>query len=163
RDQPAERAAEARQRDLRDPRGRRADGLRRQEQAAGRGDRGQEAGPDRPPGGGALALRATPARPDERGGAERRARRLRLARDAPRDGKRFRFLNTHLEAFSSDIASAQLDELLTGPGSHPGTTILVCDCNSDPLNQSVKTPIGDTLPHSAPYWLVTSKNHFWDT
>jgi hypothetical protein len=53
--------------------------------------------------------------------------------------------------------------MLAGPGSYKGTTILVCDCNSDPLNQKVKTSIGDTLPHSAPYWLITGKNDFNDT
>jgi endonuclease/exonuclease/phosphatase family metal-dependent hydrolase len=71
--------------------------------------------------------------------------------------KTFRFLNTHLEAFSSDLAYAQAAELLAGPAAYDGTTILVCDCNSDPLNHHVKTDIGDTLPHSAPYDLITSR------
>jgi hypothetical protein len=76
---------------------------------------------------------------------------------------RFRFINTHLEAFSSDIAYAQAAELLAGPGDHRRTTILVCDCNSDPVNGSVKTGIGDTQPHWAPYWLLTGRNLFNDT
>ena len=49
------------------------------------------------------------------------------------------------------------------PPAAKGTTIVTCDCNSDPLNQKVKTSIGDTLPHSAPYWLITGKNDFNDT
>ena len=82
--------------------------------------------------------------------------------NATRDGQKFRFINTHLEAFSSDIAYAEAQQLLAGPGDYPGTTILVCDCNSDPLNQSVKTGV-DTLPHSEPYWLITGKHDFNDT
>ena len=82
--------------------------------------------------------------------------------NATRDGQRFRFINTHLEAFSSDIAYAEAQQLLAGPAAHRGTTILVCDCNSDPLNQSVKAGI-DTLPHSEPYWLITGKHDFNDT
>ncbi len=83
--------------------------------------------------------------------------------NAERFGKKFRFINTHLEAFSTDIAYAEAEQMLAGPGDYKGTTILVCDCNSDPLNQKVKTSIGDTLPHSAPYWLITGKNDFNDT
>lgn len=83
--------------------------------------------------------------------------------NAERDGQRFRFINTHLEAFSSDVAYAEAQQMLEGPGDHKGTTIIVCDCNSDPLNESVKTGIGDTLPHSEPYWLITGKNDFHDT
>ncbi|MGN6574804.1 MAG: hypothetical protein ACTHKG_03880 [Nocardioides sp.] len=82
--------------------------------------------------------------------------------NATRDGQKFRFINTHLEAFSSDVAYAEAQQLLAGPGDYKGTTILVCDCNSDPLNQSVKTGI-DTLPHSEPYWLITGKHDFNDT
>ena len=83
--------------------------------------------------------------------------------DAQRGDQRFRFINTHLEAFSSDIAYKQAQQLLAGPGDANKTTIIVCDCNSDPLNGSVKTAIGDTQPHWAPYWLITSKGGFHDT
>lgn len=83
--------------------------------------------------------------------------------DAKRDGQRFRFINTHLEAFSTDVAYAEAQQMLEGPGDHDGTTIIVCDCNSDPLNQNVKTAIGDTLPHSEPYWLITGEHGFSDT
>ena len=82
--------------------------------------------------------------------------------DVQRGQKRFRFINTHLEAFSSDMAFAQMKEMLEGPASKERTTIIACDCNSDPLNQSVKTGI-DTLPHSEPYWLATGEHEYFDT
>lgn len=74
----------------------------------------------------------------------------------------FRFINTHLEAFSSDLAFAQAYELVSVPANRLGTTILACDCNSDPLNHNVKTDIGDTKPHSAPYQLLTTSGGFTD-
>ena len=83
--------------------------------------------------------------------------------DVERYGKPFRFINTHLEAFSSDIAYEQAKQLLDGPGDLAKTTIFVCDCNSDPLNESVKTSIGDERPHSDPYWLITGQRGFHDT
>jgi endonuclease/exonuclease/phosphatase family metal-dependent hydrolase len=82
--------------------------------------------------------------------------------DVKRGDKKFRFVNTHLEAFSSDMAYLQMQEMLEGPGSYPGTTIIACDCNSDPLNQDVKVGI-DTRPHSDPYWLATGEHEFFDT
>jgi endonuclease/exonuclease/phosphatase family metal-dependent hydrolase len=71
-------------------------------------------------------------------------------------GRPFRFVNTHLEAFSSDLALAQAIELLTGPAGDRGrTTIIACDCNSDPLNSTVKPtdPLG--TPHNGPYNFIT--------
>jgi endonuclease/exonuclease/phosphatase family metal-dependent hydrolase len=47
--------------------------------------------------------------------------------NAERNGKKFRFINTHLEAFSTDIAYAEVKQMLAGPGSYDGTTIIVCD------------------------------------
>ena len=76
---------------------------------------------------------------------------------------RFRFINSHFEAFSSDIAFGQAREVMNGPGDTRRTTIFVCDCNSDPLDGSVKTSIGDTRPHWAPYYLITGKKGFTDT
>jgi hypothetical protein len=70
-------------------------------------------------------------------------------------GRPMRFVNTHLEAFSSDIAYAQAAELLSDATAPNRSTVLVCDCNSDPLDHSVKVDIGDTRPHSAPYELIT--------
>ncbi len=72
---------------------------------------------------------------------------------------RFRFVNTHLEAFSSDLALAQASELLTATASDR-STVLVCDCNSDPLNSSVKP--NDHVPHKAPYELITGPGRFTD-
>jgi endonuclease/exonuclease/phosphatase family metal-dependent hydrolase len=85
--------------------------------------------------------------------------------DVQRGSHKFRFINTHLEAFGSDMAYQQTAQMLAGPGDYDGTTIIVCDCNSDPLNNTVKSapPVGDALPHSAPYWLITGKNDFNDT
>jgi endonuclease/exonuclease/phosphatase family metal-dependent hydrolase len=79
-----------------------------------------------------------------------------------RAGK-FRFINSHFEAFSSDIAYRQAREVMNGPGDTRRTTIFVCDCNSDPLDGSVKTAIGDTRPHWAPYYLITGRKGYTDT
>ena len=69
-------------------------------------------------------------------------------------GRSFRFVNTHLEAFSTDLALAQAVELLTGPAGDRGrTTIIGCDCNSDPLNSSVKPTDPLRTPHNGPYKL----------
>ena len=77
-------------------------------------------------------------------------------------GKRqFRFINTHLEAFSSDVAYAQAQELLVGPGAYKGRTIIVCDCNSDPANGTIKSV--DTKRHWAPYFLIKREGGFNDT
>lgn len=72
-----------------------------------------------------------------------------------------RFVNTHLEAFSSDLALAQANELLDGPaGDKSRTTVIVCDCNSDPLNHTVKP--GEAAEHSAPYDFITGPGGFTD-
>jgi hypothetical protein len=73
---------------------------------------------------------------------------------------RFRFVNTHLEAFSSDLALAQANELLAEAAPAGKNVIFVCDCNSDPLNDSVK-PF-DHVPHKAPYDLITGAGGFTD-
>ena len=67
-----------------------------------------------------------------------------------------RLVNTHLESASSDIALGQAMELLAGPAATSRPTVIVCDCNSDPLNHSVKPtdPLG--TPHSGPYDFITS-------
>jgi endonuclease/exonuclease/phosphatase family metal-dependent hydrolase len=78
-------------------------------------------------------------------------------------GRSFRFVNTHLEAFSSDLALAQAVQLLAGPaGDRSRTTIIGCDCNSDPLNSSVKPtdPLG--TPHNGPYNFITGPGGFTD-
>jgi len=76
--------------------------------------------------------------------------------------ERVRFLNTHLESESSDVAFAQAAELLAGPASPSNglPTILACDCNTDPLNASVKP--GQTRAHRDPYLLLTGPGGFTD-
>jgi endonuclease/exonuclease/phosphatase family metal-dependent hydrolase len=65
--------------------------------------------------------------------------------------KKVRFINTHLEAFGSDHALAQAKELLAGPASEEGTTtIIACDCNSDPLDSR----LSNGVEHRAPYDLI---------
>jgi hypothetical protein len=65
-------------------------------------------------------------------------------------GAQLRFVTTHLESVSPDVALAQAQELLAGsarPG--PAPTVVVCDCNSDPLDDRV--PPGSQVAKSAPY------------
>lgn len=73
------------------------------------------------------------------------------------DGKRFRFITTHLEAFGSALALAQAQELLAGPAARRGHTIMVGDFNSDPLNGSVDT---SGQPHWAAYRAVRAAGFF---
>jgi len=82
--------------------------------------------------------------------------------DVRAGAKRVRFVNTHLESESSDVAYAQAAELLAGPAA-PGdgwATILACDCNTDPLNASVKP--GQVRAHRDPYLLLTGPGGFHD-
>lgn len=62
-----------------------------------------------------------------------------------------RVVNTHLEAASSDIALGQAHELITGPAASSNPTVILCDCNSDPLDHSVKPTDPMRTPHSGPY------------
>ena len=71
-----------------------------------------------------------------------------------------RVINTHLESASSDIALGQAMELMAGPAKSPHSTVVVCDCNSDPLNHTVKP--GETQQHSAPYDYITGPGGFTD-
>jgi endonuclease/exonuclease/phosphatase family metal-dependent hydrolase len=80
--------------------------------------------------------------------------------DVRHGSKRFRFINTHLESASSDIATLQAQELLDHATSSTRTNVFVCDCNSDPLNHTVKP--GETQQHSAPYDLITGPGGFVD-
>jgi endonuclease/exonuclease/phosphatase family metal-dependent hydrolase len=72
----------------------------------------------------------------------------------------FRFVTTHLESQNSDLALAQAAELMLRLATGPAKTILVCDCNTDPLNDSVRP--GDTVPRSAAYRLITGTGGFSD-
>lgn len=80
--------------------------------------------------------------------------------DVRAGARRFRFVNSHLEAFSSDLALAQAGELLAKAVVTDRTTVFVCDCNSDPLNSEVKP--GDHVPHSAAYDLIVGAGGFTD-
>lgn len=80
--------------------------------------------------------------------------------DVRAGSERFRFVNTHLEAFSSDIALAQAQQLVSEATSPDRSTIFVCDCNSDPVNGKVKEI--DTVPHKAPYELITGPGGYTD-
>jgi len=82
--------------------------------------------------------------------------------DVRAGAKRVRFINTHLESESSDVAYAQAAELLAGPASPANgwDTILACDCNTDPLNTSVKP--GQVRAHQDPYLLLTGAGGFHD-
>jgi endonuclease/exonuclease/phosphatase family metal-dependent hydrolase len=75
--------------------------------------------------------------------------------------KNLRLVNTHLESQTSFYALAQAHELLAGPANTPGKTVVVlCDCNSDPLNHTTKP--GDPTPHAAPYEFMTGPGGFTD-
>jgi endonuclease/exonuclease/phosphatase family metal-dependent hydrolase len=77
-------------------------------------------------------------------------------------GQPFRFVNTHLEAFSSLAALGQAQELLAETTAPDKTTVIACDCNSDPLNHTTKPVDPIPTPHSAPYNLVTGPGGFTD-
>jgi hypothetical protein len=72
----------------------------------------------------------------------------------------FRFVNTHLEAFSSDLALAQAVQMVGQATASDRTTVIACDCNSDPLLDTVK-PI-DHVPHKAPYDFITGPGGYTD-
>jgi endonuclease/exonuclease/phosphatase family metal-dependent hydrolase len=57
-------------------------------------------------------------------------------------GRQFRFINTHLEAFSNDVRVAQAGELIApgGPARTGGSVIVVGDLNSDPTGASGSPP-----------------------
>lgn len=81
--------------------------------------------------------------------------------DVRAGNKRFRVINTHLESELSDIAYAQAAELLAGPAAPRDRSVIVlCDCNTDPLDASVKP--GETHAHRDPYLLITGQGGFTD-
>ena len=63
--------------------------------------------------------------------------------DATLAGRRFRFLNTHLESFLEDPRVAQAKELVArrGPARSKNPVILVGDLNSDPKNRTGASPV----------------------
>jgi endonuclease/exonuclease/phosphatase family metal-dependent hydrolase len=81
--------------------------------------------------------------------------------DVQAGSRQFRFLTTHLESVSSDVAYAQAAELLAGPAAPSGRAVVaVCDCNSDPLDASRKP--GERFAHQDPYLLITGAGGFTD-
>lgn len=81
--------------------------------------------------------------------------------DVRAGSKRFRVINTHLESQLSDVAYAQAAELLAGPAAPSDQSVIIlCDCNSDPLDASVKP--GETHAHRDPYLLITGQGGFAD-
>jgi endonuclease/exonuclease/phosphatase family metal-dependent hydrolase len=74
---------------------------------------------------------------------------------------RIRFVNTHLESESSQLARAQAEELLSGPaGDTSLATVILCDCNSNPASLAARSalPIGS----GAAYRLITDGHGFTD-
>jgi endonuclease/exonuclease/phosphatase family metal-dependent hydrolase len=76
--------------------------------------------------------------------------------------KPFRFVNTHLEAFSSLVALGQAQELLAETTVADRTTVIACDCNSDPLDGRTKATDPIPIPHWQPYRLITGAGGFTD-
>lgn len=73
--------------------------------------------------------------------------------DVTGGGQSFRFVNSHFEAFSSDLALAQGMQVVSEATAGDRTTVFVCDCNSDPLLSAIKPH--DHVPHKAPYDFIT--------
>jgi endonuclease/exonuclease/phosphatase family metal-dependent hydrolase len=74
---------------------------------------------------------------------------------------RMRFVNTHLESHSSQLARAQAEELLKGPAGNTSLpTVIACDCNSNPASPAARSalPIGS----GAAYRLITQNHGFTD-
>jgi len=74
---------------------------------------------------------------------------------------RMRFITTHLESQSSKLARAQAEELLNGPAADTGlSTIIVCDCNSNPSSAAARSaiPVGS----GAAYRMITNDHGFSD-
>jgi endonuclease/exonuclease/phosphatase family metal-dependent hydrolase len=89
----------------------------------------------------------------------RKGSKVKITKKFKVDGKlakrRFRFVSTHLEAYSADIADKQMGELLktTGPlGSKKRQTILVGDFNSAPTGNA--NDRGTTRDASAYYTAI---------
>lgn len=76
--------------------------------------------------------------------------------DVTANKRSFRFVNTHLEAFSSLVALAQAQELeARAADTADGPVVMVGDYNSDPLDGSTKSSDPIPTPHWAPYRFLT--------
>ena len=86
--------------------------------------------------------------------------------DVRAGSKRLRFVNTHLESEFRAPAVAQVEELLAGPARVTDRpVVLVCDCNTDPLDSSLGTLPGG-MPDAAKdegYRRITGHGGFTDT
>jgi endonuclease/exonuclease/phosphatase family metal-dependent hydrolase len=74
---------------------------------------------------------------------------------------KIRFVTTHLESRSAQLARAQAEELLNGPaGNTDLSTVIACDCNSNPASPAARSalPIGS----GAAYRLITDGHGFTD-
>jgi hypothetical protein len=72
-----------------------------------------------------------------------------------------RFITTHLESQSAKLARAQADELLSGPaGDTRLSTVIVCDCNSNPASPAARAPV--PIGSGAAYRLLTKDHGFID-
>ena len=74
---------------------------------------------------------------------------------------KIRFVTTHLESQSAQLARAQAEELLSGPAGNASlSTVIVCDCNSNPASPAARSavPIGS----GAAYRLITDGRGFTD-
>ena len=74
---------------------------------------------------------------------------------------RIRFVTTHLESQSAQLARAQAEEMLTGPAGDPSLpTVIACDCNSNPASLAARSrvPIGS----GAAYRLITDGHGYTD-
>jgi endonuclease/exonuclease/phosphatase family metal-dependent hydrolase len=78
--------------------------------------------------------------------------------------KTVRVINTHLESQYSVLAAWQAQELLNGPAMVEHPVVIVCDCNSDPLDGSQKEFPDGTLdaPHWTAYQILTGLGGFHD-
>ncbi|HWH27609.1 MAG TPA: endonuclease/exonuclease/phosphatase family protein [Mycobacteriales bacterium] len=86
--------------------------------------------------------------------------------DLTHGGKTVRVVNTHLESQFSYLAALQARELVsTGHASVVDRpVVIVCDCNSDPLDSSQKVVAPGVLdePHDTAYRLLTQLAGFHD-
>ncbi len=68
--------------------------------------------------------------------------------------ERVRIIATHLESQSSDLSFAQAGELVAGPAAGADATVVLCDCNSDPLRTGTRP--GDHVPYSSAYQRIVA-------
>ena len=102
------------------------------------------------------------------GGVEFRFDRGYQYVDVSDGSEQTRFVNTHLESASSDLAAAQATQVVAEATSATTRSILVCDCNSDPKNSTVAP--GDSVPNNAAYNVVRAQyadqskpTYWWQT